>query len=31
MIETKFPTLEEALYLHKLLIERFGSTNGILI
>ncbi len=26
----KYPTLEEALYLHRLLIERFGGAPGVL-
>ncbi|MCO6432037.1 MAG: type II toxin-antitoxin system death-on-curing family toxin [Deltaproteobacteria bacterium] len=30
MKTSKFPTLEEALYLHNLLIERFGGSHGIL-
>jgi death-on-curing protein len=28
--ETLYPTLEEALYLHTVLIEKFGGTPGIL-
>ncbi len=28
-METLFPTLEEALYLHAELIERFGGTPGV--
>lgn len=30
MKETLYPTLEEALYLHTVLIEKFGGTPGIL-
>ena len=30
MSETKYPTLEEALYLHQELLERFGGKSGIL-
>jgi death-on-curing protein len=29
MSETKFPTVEEALYLHELLIARFGGSPGV--
>lgn len=29
MPETFFPTLEEALYLYTVLIERFGGTHGV--
>jgi death-on-curing protein len=28
--ETNFPTLEEALYLHTLLLQRYGGTAGII-
>jgi death on curing protein len=28
-VATKFPTLEEALELHRALIERFGGTEGV--
>jgi death-on-curing protein len=30
MSSIKFPTLEEALYLHRILIERFGGDLGVL-
>jgi len=30
MIETLYPTLEEALYLHEVLIQRFGGKAGVL-
>ena len=30
MKETLYPTLQEALYLHAILIEKFGGTSGIL-
>lgn len=30
MRETFYPTLEEALYLHELLIKRFGGKEGVL-
>lgn len=30
MKNTKFPTLEEALYLHGLMVKRFGGADGIL-
>jgi death-on-curing protein len=30
MIETLYPTLEETLYLHEVLIQRFGGKAGIL-
>lgn len=30
MKETLYPTIQEALYLHTILIERFGGTPGIL-
>jgi len=30
MKATAFPTLEEALYLHRILIERFGGKSGVL-
>lgn len=30
MKEIKYPTLDEALYLHKILIERFGGTSSVL-
>ena len=30
MKETLYPTLEEALYLHDLLIQRFGGAHGVL-
>lgn len=30
MKETVYPTLEEALYLHDLLIKRFGGAPGVL-
>ena len=29
MSEIKFPTVEEALYLHAILIERFGGGEGL--
>jgi len=29
MKETFFPTLEEALYLHDILIQRFGGRSGV--
>lgn len=29
MMTTKYPTVEEALELHRVLIERFGGTEGI--
>ncbi len=30
MKETLYPTLEEALYLHDILIQRFGGAQGVL-
>jgi death-on-curing protein len=30
MKETFYPTLEEALYLHDILIQRFGGKSGVL-
>lgn len=30
MKETLYPTLEEALYLHDILIQRFGGASGVL-
>ena len=30
MKETLYPTLEEALYLHDFLIQRFGGAHGVL-
>lgn len=30
MKATFYPTLEEALYLHEILLQRFGGKNGIL-
>lgn len=30
MKETLYPTLEEALYLHSILLQRFGGTPGVL-
>lgn len=30
MKETLYPTLEEALYLHDVLIQRFGGKSGVL-
>jgi len=30
MKETLYPTLEEALYLHDVLMQRFGSKSGVL-
>jgi death-on-curing protein len=30
MKETFYPTLEEALYLHEILIQRFGGKSGVL-
>jgi death-on-curing protein len=30
MKETIFPTLDEALYLHEVLIQRFGGRSGVL-
>jgi len=30
MKETIYPTLEEALYLHDILLQRFGGASGIL-
>lgn len=30
MSETKYPTLDEALYLHEMLLERYGGKSGIL-
>lgn len=30
MKEIKYPSLEEALYLHEVLIERFGGATGVL-
>ena len=30
MKETIYPTLEEALYLHDILLERFGGARGVL-
>lgn len=30
MKEIQYPTLEEALYLHSVLIERFGGSTGVL-
>jgi death on curing protein len=30
MKETLYPTLEEALYLHDILIQRFGGKSGVL-
>jgi death-on-curing protein len=30
MKEALYPTLEEALYLHDVLIQRFGGKNGVL-
>jgi death-on-curing protein len=30
MKETLYPTLEEALYLHDVLIKRFGGAHGVL-
>lgn len=30
MKETLYPTLEEALYLHEVVIQRFGGKNGVL-
>jgi len=30
MTETKFPTLEEALYLHAILLERYGGSPGVI-
>jgi death-on-curing protein len=29
MATTKFPTLEEALELHRVLLERFGGSSGV--
>ncbi len=29
MSETKYPTVEEALYLHEILITRFGGSAGV--
>ncbi len=30
MKETLYPTFEEALYLHEVLIQRFGGKAGVL-
>ncbi len=30
MKETLYPTIEEALYLHRILLERFGGAQGVL-
>ena|SRR5450432_2546127 len=29
MVTTKYPTLEEAIELHRILLERFGGSDGV--